>query len=673
MGLREAIATAFGFKSSVVYASAPTAMPEYIDLSKIREMLGGVSAEHLYRTQPHLRTVISFRARNVAQLGLHTFVRESDTDRRRVRDGAVAATLAQPNPAMTGVELIYSLMSDRDLYDYALWHVVRSADSPSGWHIWPIPPSWVRATRGGTAWEPDEVVIQRPNSRPYPLKMRDLVVFHGWNPGNPAQGSSAIDAVKDVLAEQISAAAYRRDVWERGAQFPGYLTRPKDGPEWSDPARERFARSWKAKWIGSDGTDTGGTPLLEGGMEYKTVDFSARERDWIDGVKLSLSTVAQVYHVNPTMVGLLDEANYSNVKEFRKMLYGDSLGWDITAIESRINTFLVPMLEGATGTYVEFNIEEKLRGDLEELTKSISTATGRPWMTTDEGRALRNMRALGGNAAELATPLNLLIGGQTSPQDGQTEGRGGGSLPDDEPKALTGPTMSRKSSSEPLLIKAEARADDAAVIEGVLAKFYARQSAVVLSRLGSKDAEWWDEDRWNTELSDDLFALAVKVVAEIGDETMVALGWNEGDFTPAHTRAFLRAVADSRAGAINSTTRDQIEKALAGEVGEDAVTSTPAGVFENARTNRAKVGAITLATGLAAFAIREAGKQTRRPGVTKTWTVTSSNPRPAHARMNGETVGVEDLFSNGADGPGDPVLDADGVAGCMCTVTITIP
>ena len=38
-------------------------------------------------------------------------------------------------------------------------------------------------------------------------------------------------------------------------------------------------------------------------------------------------------------------------------------------------------------------------------------------MTADEARARFNMPSLGGDAAQLVTPLNVLVGGQASPRD----------------------------------------------------------------------------------------------------------------------------------------------------------------------------------------------------------------------------------------------------------------
>jgi hypothetical protein len=37
--------------------------------------------------------------------------------------------------------------------------------------------------------------------------------------------------------------------------------------------------------------------------------------------------------------------------------------------------------------------------------------------------------------------------------------------------------------------------------------------------------------------------------------------------------------------------------------------------------------------------------------------------------MNGETVRIHDLFSNGMNAPGDPAGGADEVAGCNCSLS----
>ena len=76
-------------------------------------------------------------------------------------------------------------------------------------------------------------------------------------------------------------------------------------------------------------------------------------------------------------------------------------------------------------------------------------------------------------------------------------------------------------------------------------------------------------------------------------------------------------------------------------------------------------------TAASGFATQEAAKQTGRRA-TKTWLVTSTNPRPTHAVMNEQTVELEAKFSNGAEWPADAALDIDEVAGCQCELEITV-
>ena len=613
-----------------------------------QSMVLGLTPEELYRTQPHLRTVLSFVARNVAHLGLQAFERVSDTDRKRLAGDPLSNLLSQPNSDTTRYELINGLVSDLGLYDAAYWLLNETDSTKSGWEIRPIPPAWIVEHRGGTAFSVGAYVIQSPNGQRVQVSADDMIVFHGWNPGKPKYGTPPVETLKQVLAEQVQAWSYRQQIWQRGGRVGAYLTRPS-GTSWSDSARERFANDWKSRWTGMDGAKAGGTPILEDGMELKRIGFSAREEEWAEVSKVAMATVASVFHVNPVMVGVLDNANFSNTKEFRKMLYSETLGPLLAMIEDRLNAFLVPRVTKVDSAYVEFNIAEKLQGDFEEQAAVLSSSTGAPWMTRNEARSRQNLPAIEGGD-ELVTPLNVLLGGQASPRDSGEQNRN------------AGPVLVKADAVRMKALKSETYDELAA---RVLEKFFARQRESVLAALGAKAPAWWDEARWDRELSADLLKLALTVSGAAARQMLLDAGLGDG-YDEDRTVKFLTAVASSRAGAINATTRSQISDVLGGR-GPAGVTD-PGHVFDVALESRAATAGVTLATTFVTFATVEAGKQSG--AARKTWLVMSSNPRPEHAAMNGETVGMDDSFSNGAKWPGDPVLGADGVAGCTCEVEV---
>lgn len=400
------------------------------------------SPSYLWRTQPYLRTVVDFLARNIAQVGLQAFVRVSDTDRQRDRAGPMAQIIARPNDSQTFFEVMQALVADLALHDNAYWLIGVKADgSPA---VQPIPAEWITGTKGDNGFAVEAYYATKSTGERTELPAASVIHFHGWDPNRMTCGTSAVQTLKLILAEQMEAMSYRQQVWQRGGRVGAVLERPVDAPKWSEDASAQFRSDWSSTWTGANGPKAGGTPVLEDGMKLTRIGFSAHEDQFVEASKLNLNTVASVYHVNPTMLGLLDNANYSNVREFRRMLYGDTLGPIFAAIEARINTFLLPKLGEPPDLYVEFNIGEKLQGSFEEQASVMSTMVGRPIMTANEARARFNLPAIEDPSAdELITPLNVSVGGQPSPQTPtETPGPAGNSF--FHPRLISGGTSANQ-------------------------------------------------------------------------------------------------------------------------------------------------------------------------------------------------------------------------------------
>lgn len=608
----------------------------------------------IYRSQPAVRTVVGFLARNIAQLGLHAYRRLSDTDRERLTDHPVARLLARPNPSTTTYRLIRALVSDIAIYDNAYWVKLRAEDGqPVGvrriqpWRVEPLGPE---------STDPEGYRIH--GSRGYlDLPADQVVHFRGYSPDDERVGVSPIESLRQVLAEEYAATSWREQMWRNGARVSGYIKRPVDAPEWGERARERFRAEWQAQYAG-DGPAAGGTPILEDGMEFVPAAINPREAQYIESRKLTREEVAAAYHIAPPLVGILDHATFSNLREQHKALYQDTLGPWCAEIEQEIGLQLIPDLPDSDRVYVEFNIAEKLQGSFEEQAALLQTAVGAPYMTRNEARGILNLPRIEGGD-ELIVPLNVLEGGLASPRDTapKTRGRGRGS------KGRVARAKGR----------APAEYDDEAT--AMLRAFFARQGAVVRSRLGAAKArgvkasiaDIFDVDRWDRELAEDLLQMALRVARAVARDVLSALGLDPQRYDEPRTLAFQRAVAQRVAHSVNLVTRSQIEAAL----DDDDPDAAVAHVFEVAESQRAQEIATTHVTATSGFASQEAVKQTGRKA-TKTWLVTSNNPRPTHLVMHGQTVDLEARFSNGAEWPADAALPVDEVAGCRCELEITV-
>jgi len=608
--------------------------------------------ETMYRTQPNVRVCVEFLARNIAQLGLHVYRRVSETDRVRVRDHPLAQVLGRPLPPeckLTTYGLIERTIGDLGVYFNALWLKVRVPNAPLG--LLPIP--WPLVTVTGSLIPTKYSLLLGGQSKDY--QPADVVHFRGgYNAADPVTGLSPLETLRRILAEEWSMGNYREYLWRNAARMNGVIERPREAAEWSDQARNRFKAEFEA--LHSGDVNSGKTAILEEGMTWRQTSFNAQEAEYIGSRKLGRAECARSYHIPLPMVGILDNATFSNIKEQHKNLYQDCLGPWLTSLEQNIMLQLLTEFEDTDGVYCEFNIAEKLQGSFEEQSEALQKAVGRPWMAPDEARSRQNMPSMGGEAAQLGTPLNIVVAGVPANQESSA-------------RAVVPEAKGRRrlDSHQPALA-AEWRKK----WQQVLARHFRRQEAAIVSRvpkarqqqLAGKDdigqGVWWDADRWNSELQADLLKLnrgtaldwarilAAQLDAEIAEEWM-------DPWLMEHSRI--------AAESINAQTRDDVARALNDPEPLAAVKH----VFEIALAVRAVQLALDAVTAAASFGTHEAA---RSGGLkTKTWHVNSGNPRDEHAAMDGETVGIADRFSNGMKWPGDSAGGAENNANCECSVS----
>lgn len=368
-----------------------------------------INAENVLRNQPSVRKVTGFIARNVASIPLHLFERISDTDRRRITDHPLAGPLSTPAPKVTPFRFWHDVMMDYLLHDrYAILFGLGTAGDLT---LKRLPANRVRLI--GTGVDAVEKV-RYTNNRGERVDLDPAVCIYdaGYSPRG-VNGLSPIDTLRHLLAESAEAVEYRRAVWRNGARVPQIIERPA-GATWTDPARDRFKSDF-ANFRRGGGAE-GGVPILEDGMQLKEVtSFRPKDTNDLEGRRLTDAEVASAYFIAPELVGAR-EGTYSNLDAFRQMLYRDSLGPWITALEQAVNIHLIPEFAAGRRLYTEFNIEAKLRGSFEEQAKVLQTSTGAPWLTRNEARARANLHAVDGGD-DLVVPLNVLIGGQASPTD----------------------------------------------------------------------------------------------------------------------------------------------------------------------------------------------------------------------------------------------------------------
>lgn len=712
-------------------------------VNNVLTTIQGMDPADLYETQDALRAVVDFISESIAGCSLKVYIRQDDNDRVRDTESDWAILLREPNDHMTTFDFVNALCHELELYKDALILCVQDVDSRSGWTMEVIPQTWVLSTKtDGFKITKYKILNPYDHSPAKWYDAKDFVRIHGYETGKPGSTLSPVAPLKDILREQISAWTFRNQVWERGGRTTAYITRPADAGEWDDKQRDRFIKAWKERYSGNKAPDAGSMPLFEDGMEIKSTQFNARETEWAEALKLSRESVAGVYHINPAMIWSGDGQTYASAKENARSLYVDCLGPRLEMIAQAFNRFLLPILGAPENAYVEFDIKVKLSGSFEEQSDVMVRATGTAYQTINETRALMNLPRIDDpDADHIVKPLNVIFGGQASPLTPTGDGSDTekttsealrADLTADFTKDTTSTNKTQEDGLEPARIvhlKGTPQTDEVLDISSTFRKFYKRQRKSVLNQIdrsrdkgtlhevkaptavieqptqtidASMQRDWYDFDRWERELAEDLMAQLSKLTVRNVSDVLDQLYNDPGALDEEYIMGYLEDYVQQLSFQVNQKTLEELIRAVDDADSfsvEDALKSTPSGVFDFAEETRANRDGQCVATNIKGWsniaAVHLSGRQLT---TYKIWRTNSHNPRPSHRKMNGERIpyanpnwctdptdsdhymkpgcGEHNRFSNSQRWPGDYVSIGYGgaaeVAGCRCSIDLEV-
>ena len=627
-----------------------------------------LTARNLYNSQSNLAAVVNFLAASVAQLPLKVYRRGDDDKRIRDRTSAAALLLWAPNEDQTEYEFMRALYTEISVFGCVYIWVIPDPDSESGWQMRVIPTDWVTNTEKRNSYGAEKITVVSYSGDVVEIPRTEFIRFSTYSPGNPGGYVSPISALRQTLEEQIQAGRFRRELWKSSGRLNAQIIRPKDVQAWSDETRKKWIEAFREAW-GSGGSKAGSIPLMEDGMEIKPFQTSFKEQQWMESVKLSREDVAAAYRVNPSLVWHTDTQTYASSKDNARALYAECLGPDLQMIQQRINTFLLPMIGAEKGTYVEFDLTEKLKGNFEERASIIQSSVGGPWLTRNEARRDNNLPPIEGGD-QLIVPLNVITGGQASQTDTHSGGTAGNQvILDLLARSLRKSKQAEEDDPEEIIVPgARVTQRDQDAVGELLERFFKRQGKSILPKLGA-DSEWWDAERWNKELADDLEPIMNEIAIRHGTAMARAMG---SEFVKELIVNYLRKLAEARAELINSETEDKIRQAM--EENEDPETAARSEIDRRSGNDASLLGAM-LAKVVTGWSVEESVRQAESQGIKKTvlkeW-VTGPHARASHSAMNGERVRIDALFSNGAKWPGDDNLSAAESCGCNCSTKVIV-
>ena len=583
----------------------------------------------LYLTSPAVRSVLDVIVRNVGQLDLRLYEEINDAERQARPDHPAALSLRYPNEDTTSDSFIRAYLLDKLIFDnaYALISPAAGQQLSFNW----LPASSIEVG-GDSAFKADYYRYHRRDGSIVEFPAENIMHWRGESPQDPRMGSSRLDTLRGVIAEDAALQAAIVELAESGMAEAVAFKRPLEAPPWSNQARDGFEEDLSNRIRRRNKKPI----VLEEGMEPVTFGVSPRDAQMFEVRKWAIERVAAAYGVPLGMVGLADPT-----PQAQSQFYADTLPPYCEDLTRMLNHRILVRVYGWTRGCFEFNLDEKHMGD--DRLKALTSATGRPVLLTNEGRARLNLPPVDGGD-ELVTPANVIVGDNPKPsvdvmpiQDPNKPAQDG-SHRNEPPKALESPQQKtlRPMSQAQDLGRQERNIE---LAEKTLDRHFTR-----LARWMSEKTVAGDWGRWDRELADDLKDLLSGIVETEGTIYAFKLG---GEFDSAQVKHYLEATAAGAAEGIHEAVRRDIE-----EHGQEAA-------IKRFSQHVASAGA-SLGANLTMWARTEAARQS--PDFEKRIKTWISNTE-RHAAFGGQSVPVGDSWPAGF-APG-------GAPGCRCSMSIS--
>jgi HK97 family phage portal protein len=617
----------------------------------------------LYRAQPSVATLVDKIANSGARLTFRVWDTTPETGKVEETTTPFARLMQRPCQVMSTYNFWRWTFSTYEVYGEAFWLKQRNPDTREVTSLIPMHPSRTTVKRDQEGNVDYSFTVGVASAGILNVGSDEVVPFLRYNPDSLMRGMSRLEPLRSTLLNEDASRRATQSWWKNGARPSVILKHPL---ELSQDAKSRVAAGFNAAYAGAD--NMGKAAVLEEGMDAMVIQLNAEEMQYIESRKLNLQEACMVYDVPPPVVHILDHATYSNITEQMRSMYRDTMSPRLEDFESVIEHSLRPDFYPDASRHGAFALDEVLRGDFETRATAVGNLIDKGVMKPSEARPMFDLPDAGdvadrlyGNAA--LVPLGSSVHGQNevdpagnlipsvapmgAPKPVEETSQIARSLTVRSVLAQVGRTKAAGGDARQTLIDEHAKA---------LAKVFDEQRASAKTQSDEKLGAGWD-DALSAVLLDLGFATAKTVGAAIA-KSLGAPGYDPDEITD-----WLTENAAASAKAINETTVKALLAAL--DAAEGTREETVDSVFDGSVANRqASIPAsrVALVAGLAS--LNSAGKS---GAATKTW-VTGPKPRLDHAEMNGETVGIGELFSNGMNAPGDPAGGADEVAGCNCSL-----
>ena len=172
------------------------------------------------------------------------------------------------------------------------------------------------------------------------------------------------------------------------------------------PVNQKQREDLRAAWNETYTANGSGIAILQGNMDYQTVQLSAKDSQMLESRQFSVTDIARFFGISPILLGDLTKMSYSSLEAVQNDFLVHCLQPYITMIENEFNRKLLKQSESNLSVTLETN--EILRTDKQAQSSYYSSLIGTGVLSINEVRKELGYNGIGEDGDKHIIPFTKI-------------------------------------------------------------------------------------------------------------------------------------------------------------------------------------------------------------------------------------------------------------------------
>jgi HK97 family phage portal protein len=359
---------------------------------------------------PTVNACVQVAAQDWAKLPLPLYRRRPDGSGRdkAVDHPAYKLVTLRPNSRQTSYEWREMMQAHFELRGNCYSRVIRDFKFRPI-ELIPLHPDWVTPMRSADG-TPFYKLRMFGTGAEETLKQHDMLHIRDRSDDGYI-GKSQIERARDLIGLNIAGQRHASKIFANGARLSGVISLKGQVDK---PGRDLAKQEFRDAYAGTGSRDYGGVAVFAEEGSFAPVSMTQADLEFVEQMKLTRQELAAVFRIPPHMVGIMDNATFSNIEHQRLEYVQDKLMPVARRWEQALAVTLLRESE-LDEYYFEANFDAMLRGDT--LARMQAMAIGRQWglYSVNDWCDMENRNHVAGGDERL-TPLNMWPLGEPRPE-----------------------------------------------------------------------------------------------------------------------------------------------------------------------------------------------------------------------------------------------------------------